>query len=170
MERKKNYFNFVAQTTIDMTTRIENEDVFHLLTGRTSLNVNRFLSHNLKEAGISLTREQWSVLAVLWKIDGCTQQMLADATDRGRAGITRLIDNLERDNFVQRRADKNDRRSNLIFLTSKGKQIEQDVVKVLNDTVAAITKDISDEEIKSLREIMERINENILELEIHQES
>ena len=149
-----------------MTTRIVNEDVFHLLIGRTPQNLNRFLSHNLKEAGIPMTREQWSVMAVLWKTDGCTQQILADATHRGRAGITRLIDNLEKEGYVERRPDKKDRRSNLIFLTSKGKAIENQVVAVLKATVSAITKDISDKEVNQLREILSKINANILELEL----
>jgi len=153
-----------------MTTRIEDEDILHLLTGRTPLNLNRFLSYNLKEAGISLTKEQWSVMAVLWKNDGCTQQVLADATDRGRAGITRLLDNLEKEGFIERRASKADRRANLIFLTKRGIAIEKEVVAVVEETISAITKNISDDEIKRLRIIFEKINKNILEIGIHQES
>lgn len=149
-----------------MTTRIKNEDVFHLLTGRTPQNMNRFLSHRLKESNISLTKEQWSVMAVLWKTDGCTQQLLADATYRDRAGITRLVDNLEKEGFVERRPDANDRRSNLISLTPKGRSIEKEVVEILDDAVGAITKDIEDKDLAVLREILTHINKNILELEL----
>lgn len=153
-----------------MTTRIESEDILHLLTGRTPLNLNRFLSQNLKEAGISLTKEQWSVMAVLWKSDGCTQQTLADETYRDRAGVTRLLDNLEKDGYVERRPHKTDRRTNLIYLTPKGRAVEKEVVDVLDETVSAITKDISDEEINRLRQIFRQINQNIQELEIHHQS
>lgn len=149
-----------------MTTRIIKADVFHLLIGRTPQNLNRFLSHNLKDSGIPMTKEQWSVMAVLWDTDGCTQQFLADATHRGRAGITRLLDNLEKEGYVERRPDPNDRRSNLIFLTQKGNAIQEQVVSVLNETVRAITKDISDEDIRDLRETLAQINSNILELEL----
>lgn len=153
-----------------MTTRLESEDILHLLTGRTPLNLNRFLSNNFKDAGISLTKEQWSVMAVLWEKDGCTQQMLADATYRDRAGVTRLLDNLQKDGYVERRPHKTDRRTNLIYLTKKGKAIEKEVVDVLNDTVTTLTKDISDEEIRSLKHILRQINKNIQELEIHQKA
>lgn len=149
-----------------MTTRIKNEDILHLLTGRTPLNLNRFLSQNLKEAGISLTKEQWSVMAVLWKTDGCTQQVLADATYRGRAGITRLLDNLEKERYIQRRSSETDRRTNLVFLTKKGKDIEKEVVDVVEETIRAMTKNISDKEIKELRDIFEKINKNIIEIGI----
>lgn len=149
-----------------MTTRIIKEDVFNLLIGRTPQNLNRFLSHSLKESGIPMTKEQWSVMAVLWENDGCAQQVLADATSRERAGITRLLDNLEKEGYVERRPDPNDRRSNLVFLTKKGKSIQQKVVSVLSETVSAITKDISDEDIRRMRETLSQINTNILELEL----
>lgn len=149
-----------------MATKIYKEDVFHLLIGRTPQNLNRFLSHNLKNSGIPMTKEQWSVMAVLWETDGCTQQILADATHRGRAGITRLLDNLEKEGYVKRQPDPNDRRSNLIFLTEKGSAIQQQVVSVLNEIVRAITRNILDEDIRHLRETLSQINSNILELEL----
>ena len=41
-----------------MTTRIGNEDILNLLTGRTPLTINRLLGYYLKESGIVLTKEQ----------------------------------------------------------------------------------------------------------------
>ncbi|MCO6497898.1 MAG: MarR family transcriptional regulator [Chitinophagaceae bacterium] len=146
-----------------MTTRIKNEDTLNLLTGRTPLNINRLLSYFLKESDISLTKEQWSVMAVLWKNDGCTQQVIADATYRDRPGTTRLLDNLEKDGFIERRADKTDRRANLIYLTKKGKSVEKSVVEALDKTINVATKGINDQKINLLREIFEQINTNIQE-------
>lgn len=144
-----------------MTTRIRNEDIINLLTGRTPLSINRLLSFFLKESNISLSKEQWSIMAVLWKNDGCTQQAIADATYRDRPGTTRLLDNLQKDGFIERKADKSDRRTNLIYLTQKGKSIEKAVVNALNKTIDVATKGISDQKINTLREIFEQINKNI---------
>lgn len=146
-----------------MTTRIKNEDILNLLTGRTPLNINRLLSFFLRESKISLSKEQWSVMAVLWKNDGCTQQVIADATYRDRPGTTRLLDNLQKDGFIERRSDKSDRRTNLIYLTKKGKSIEQSVVDALNKTIDVATKGISDQKINILRKVLEEINNNIQE-------
>lgn len=148
------------------TTRFVNEDIIHLLTGRTPMSLSRLFSIYLREADISVTKEQWSILAVLWKKDGVTQQYLADKTFRDRAGITRLLDNLQKAGFVERRPDKEDRRTNCIFLTEKGKAIEEDVVEVLDDVVHSITHNIPDEDIERLREIFDQINQNIQKLEI----
>lgn len=147
------------------TTRIKNEDIIHLLTGRTPLSLSRIFSIHLREANISVTKEQWSLLAVLWKKDGVTQQFLAEKTFRDRAGITRLLDNLQRVGLVERRPDKDDRRTNCIFLTKKGRAIEKDVVEVLEQVVQNITKNISDEDIEHLRSVFNQINENIQKLE-----
>lgn len=144
-----------------MTTTIENEDILHLLTGRTPLNLNRLLSYYLKESGTALTKEQWSVMAVLWKSDGCTQQVLADETYRDRPGITRLLDNLEKEGFIERRPHATDRRTNLIFLTKKGKDVRRPVMKALDKTIQAATVNISDKQLNELRTIFDQIYKNI---------
>lgn len=148
-----------------MTTTINKEDILHLLTGRTPLGINRLISHQMKEYNISLTKEQWSILAVLWEEDGCTQQKLADATYRDRPGVSRLLDNLQKEQFIERRPDADDRRINLIYLTEKGKMIQEPVLEALNNTVAAITQNISEEQIDNLRETLDQINENIRRIE-----
>lgn len=149
-----------------MTTRIKNEDIFNLLTGRTPLSINRLLSYFLKESGISLTKEQWSVMAVLWDKDGCTQQVIATATYRDRPGTTRLLDNLEKQGYIERKPEIADRRTNLIYLTKKGKSIEQKVISALNKTIDLATQNITDRQISSLRNIFGQINKNIQELEL----
>lgn len=144
---------------------LSNENKYNLLAGRVPMLVNRFLSQQLKNEGIPLTREQWSVLAVLWKSDGCPQQHIADATYRDKPGITRLIDNLEKDNLVERRNDKNDRRLNLIFLTPKGRAIEDKVMKVANETLEKATENLSEQEILTIKNGFEKIYENIKKYE-----
>lgn len=146
-----------------MTTRFKNEDVLHLLTGRTPLSVNRLLSYYIKESGISLTKEQWSIMAVLWENDGCTQQVLADATYRDRPGITRLVDNLEKEGYIQRKAHPTDRRTNLIYLTKKGKEAEKPVVNALDETIQVATQNLSDKQLNDLRKTLDQIHNNIQE-------
>lgn len=148
-----------------MTTILTNEDIMHLLTGRTPLNLNRLLSHYLKKEGIPLTKEQWSVMAVLWKREGCTQQYLAEATFRDRPSITRLLDNLQKEGFIERKAHKTDRRTNLIYLTKKGLEVKDFVVIALNKTIEVATRNIQNEQLENLRNTFEQINQNIQDLE-----
>ena len=140
---------------------LSHENKFNLLAGRVPLLLNRFISQQFKKAGIVLTREQWSVLAVLWKKDGCSQQVIADETSRDKPGVTRLIDNLVKEGYVERRNDPNDRRLNLIYLTKKGKNIEQSVLELVNETIEIATKGLTEEEILFIRDCFETVYDNI---------
>lgn len=142
-------------------TLITNENKYNLLAGRVPLLLNRFLSQQFKSKNIDLTREQWSVLAVLWKSDGCPQQVIADTTSRDKPSITRLIDNLVKEGYVERKSDENDRRLNLIFLTEKGKTIQAKVMEVVNDTIEKATDGLSEEQIFAVRDAFQIVYENI---------
>lgn len=89
---------------MDKLDLVSSENKYNLLSGRVALLLNRFLSQQFKNKGISLTREQWSVLAVLWKADGCSQQMIANSTSRDKPSVTRLIDNLVKEGYVKRKS------------------------------------------------------------------
>jgi|SRR5690554_2545607 len=141
------------------------ENKFNLLAGRVPLLLNRFISQNFKRDGIELTREQWSVLAVLWKNDGCSQQVIADETSRDKPSVTRLIDNLVKEGYVERRNDEKDRRLNLIFLTEKGKEIEASVLDSVNETIGIATKGLSEEQILFIRDCFQIVYDNIKSIE-----
>lgn len=144
---------------------LSNEDKYNLLAGRVPMLVNRFLSQQLNANNIPLTREQWSILAVLWNKDGASQQMIADATYRDKPSITRLVDRLEKEDLVERRNDPNDRRLNLIFLTKKGKAIKKEVMGVVNDTLEKATENLTEEEIKIIKGGFEKIYQNVKQYE-----
>lgn len=141
------------------------ENKFNLLAGRVPLLLNRFISQNFKRDGIELSREQWSVLAVLWKNDGCSQQVIADETSRDKPSVTRLIDNLVKEGYVERRNDEKDRRLNLIFLTEKGKEIEASVLDSVNETIGIATKGLSEEQILFIRDCFHVVYDNIKSVE-----
>lgn len=144
---------------------LSHENMFNLLAGRVPLLLNRFISQQFKKAGIELTREQWSVLAVLWKNDGCSQQVIADETSRDKPSVTRLIDNLVKEGYVERRNDPDDRRLNLIFLTNKGKNIEPSVLESVNETIEIATKGLTEEEILFIRDCFQTVYDNIKSVE-----
>lgn len=150
---------------MNTTDILTSENKYDLLAGRVPLLLNRFLSQKLKLKGIGLTREQWSVLAILWKEDGCSQQTIADATNRDKPSITRLIDNLVKEGFVSREHHKTDRRTNLIYLTDKGKGIKQSVMEVVNETIDQSTEGLNQEQILIIRDAFQLIYNNIKKYE-----
>ena len=140
---------------------LTNENKFNLLAGRVPLLLNRFLSQQFKAKGLLLTREQWSVLAVLWKTDGCSQQLIADTTSRDKPSVTRLIDNLVKEGYVTRKSHETDRRTNLIYLTEKGKDVKPLVMEVVDETIMLSTEGLNEEEIDIIRNAFQLIFNNI---------
>lgn len=146
-----------------MLTFLEQEDIYHLIVNRTAMAMSRAINANFKRHDIPITKEQFSVLVVLWKQDGCSQQHLAEKTYRDKPGITRLIDHLERDGFVVRKHDPHDRRSNLIFLTPKGRSLEKTVVASVHQTLERATQNIPEQDLKHLKQTLNAVYKNLEE-------
>lgn len=137
------------------------QDRYNLLTGNVPLLFNRFLGQQFKLNNINLTREQWSVLVPLWKQQGCSQQAIADFTHRDKPSITRLIDQLEKEGYVERMSHPTDRRQNLIFLTNKGKEIEEKVMYIVNNVTERATRGLSENQIMEIKNFFQHIQNNI---------
>ena len=144
-----------------METIFTPENLYGILPGRTHSAFNRALLNNFRKNNIALTKEQWTILGVLWQDDGCSQQTLADRTYKDKPGITRLIDNLEKESLVERRPDTKDRRLNLIFLTSKGKAIEKEVIEIVNQTINDTVKGIDPQNLKIVKDTFLQIYDNL---------
>lgn len=137
------------------------ELLFALISGKLSAAVNRRLYRTFRQCGIEVTPEQWTVLYYLWSRDGVTQQELCNSTFKDKPSMTRLIDNLEKLNCVQRIPSKTDRRINIIRLTPRGKELEQLskplVFNVIRDALAELTQ----EEIEVSYRVLIRIFDNL---------
>lgn len=140
---------------------VSQEYFYNFLTGKYSIAVMRRLQRNLKEAGLSITSEQWSIMYNLWVEEGLTQQELAIRTFRDKPSVTRLINNLERLNLVIRVNDKNDRRSNLIYLTKIGRKMKEEGMKQANNTIEQALGGLSEDQIALSHTTLHRVLFNL---------
>lgn len=114
---------------------------------------------------LHVTRSQWWVLANLSRHDsqGMIQTELAEVMDVGKVTLGGLIDRLQANGLVERRADPKDRRVKRIHMTSKGKNLLaklQKNAKVVNDE---ITSDLSEKEIEQVENALFKIKQRLLE-------
>ncbi|MGN6341079.1 MAG: MarR family winged helix-turn-helix transcriptional regulator [Ginsengibacter sp.] len=144
-----------------LNNQFKRGELYSFITGKASTAVARRLQKNFKDAGIEITIEQWSVLYHLWKQDGQSQQQLCEATFRDKPSITRLVDNLEKSKLVKRVASKNDRRSNIIFLTKEAKNLEQTTMEVANLTLNEALEGVTKEQIEIAKEVLQIVYENL---------
>jgi DNA-binding MarR family transcriptional regulator len=136
-------------------------ELYSFMTGKASTAIARRLQKNMKQAGIDITVEQWSVLYHLWKNDGMSQQDLCNSTFRDKPSITRLVDNLEKLKLVKRVASKSDRRINQVFLTETGKELDDKTMKVANDTLNEALVGVSNDKVDIAKEVLQVVYDNL---------
>ncbi|EGK02973.1 MULTISPECIES: MarR family winged helix-turn-helix transcriptional regulator [Dysgonomonas] len=137
--------------------------IFPIINGKVSMAINRMMYRNLRKEGLDITPEQWTVLAFLWREDGVTQQTLCNSTFKDKPSMTRLIDNLAKQNLVYRNASTIDRRSNYIFLTDLGKSIKDKANKAVYQTMDAALAGIDEDGLKQVRFLLAAVFGNIRE-------
>ena len=134
--------------------------IFAILNGKVSAAINRKLYRNFREEGMELTPEQWTVLLSLWEKDGVPQQELCNATFKDKPSMTRLIDNMERQNMVVRIASKEDRRTNLIHLTRFGRELEERAHRAAHRTLEEALEGVTAEELRVSQEVLRKVFSN----------
>ncbi|WP_135444807.1 MarR family winged helix-turn-helix transcriptional regulator [Vibrio tasmaniensis] len=82
----------------------------------------------LKEHGLTIAL--WPTLMCLWEEEGITQRDIAAKSKVENSTTTRTLDKLEKLELVERRADPNSRRSFRIYLTEKGKALEEQLISI----------------------------------------
>ena len=87
--------------------------------------VSSHLLRSLKSLG--LTMSQLGVLEALLHLGPMCQRQMGDKLLMSRANMTTVVDNLERDGYVQRIRSKEDRRLLLLHLTEKGEELIRSV-------------------------------------------
>src|SRR3979411_2733646 len=67
-------------------------------------------------ARYGITRAQWAVLAKVERAEGLKQTELAEQMEMQPITLTRLIDGLSDNGWIERRSDDSDRRVNRLYL------------------------------------------------------
>src|ERR1041384_4237592 len=86
----------------------------------------------VRELGI--TRAQWLVLTRLHRHPGLSQSELAELMEVERASAGRMIDRMEANGWVERRALTGDRRVKRVYLTAEAEQVHRRIWRGAEDT------------------------------------
>ncbi len=135
-----------------------NSSIGYLLANAHKLTMG-MLAECLAPKGV--TPAQWQVLVVLWEEDGIVQRELAERMVIEQATLTRTLDRMERDGFVERRRDEHDRRRFRVFVTETGFGLINLLVPEAMKTLAAVTEGFSEEEAELFRSFLRRIIGNV---------
>ena len=112
-------------------------------------------------APYKLTVEQFQTLKILSIETGLAQRQLCQKTNKSPANMTRILDRFEVKSLIARRADPNDRRVYLVYLTGKGRSLLGDVMGVFELFSAQLHKGITTEMDQIARKVLGIMDANI---------
>lgn len=139
----------------------EFEDTLLPWMGRTMKLVDTYITSQLIEHNIDLTKVQLILLKILYANDGQPQNDLALLTNRDKASLARLLDVVERKGLVVRVPSKEDRRIKLVHITKKGMEYYERARPLVIEIIKKVQQGISDKEIRFIIEKLKHMQLNL---------
>lgn len=106
------------------------------------------------------TRAQWGVLSRLRRQEGLNQAALADQMDLQPISLARLLDRLQAQDLIERRADPTDRRAYRLFLTPDGHKLVNDLDGVRTQIADEVLADASDDDLAAALDLLAMVRES----------
>lgn len=105
-----------------------------------------------------LNHSEGNVLFYLYKDgDGISQKTLKENLAVDKATVSRSVSSLLKKGYLKKESSPEDGRINLIYLTSKGEQMEAKINNIYQKWFAIFTDEISDEDAKKVLETLKKM-------------
>lgn len=120
----------------------------------------QFAQKRLKDAGFTITIDQWLVIKAILENPSIPQNEIGDLVFKDNASVTRIMSHLEKAGYLLRTVNESDRRKINLKVTRKGEKIIQAVQELVTKNRKDALAGISEEEIAIAHGVMARIAEN----------
>src|ERR1700761_527251 len=112
-------------------------------------------------ARYGITRAQWAVLAKVERTEGLKQTELAELMEMQPITLTRLVDKLCDNGWIERRSDDTDRRVNRLYLRKAARPLLGKLSGLRSELTATALEGISPSDAQRLLTQLETIKENV---------
>jgi DNA-binding MarR family transcriptional regulator len=136
-----------------------------MLIAKTRKLVFTTATRRLDESGESMLA--WQVLAVLIRAGKLTQTQVAVALAQHPAGVSRLVDDLEKQGYVARCRDSEDRRRVHVEATARGQRRFRAILPEVIRGVGQALDPLSDAERRVLRDLLRKVVSQDPDWKIH---
>ncbi|GAK40742.1 MarR family winged helix-turn-helix transcriptional regulator [Paenibacillus urinalis] len=126
---------------------------------KVSSQMRRDYSESLRELNLYVGQD--NLLSRLWSGDGITQMQLCEHLKCEPPTVTNMVKSLEQNGFIHRKRDKEDARVMRIYLTDKGKELEEPVGIKWKQQQEKLLHLMSAEERLILRDLLKRMEKNL---------
>jgi len=107
---------------------------------------------------LQLTLPQCKTLGYLSRNEGVSQVRLAELAEIDPMSMVRILDYMEAEGWVERRADPNDRRARRLFIKAKARAILDEIWQLADATRTEFLGALSAEECLRLIDMLERVH------------
>lgn len=107
---------------------------------------------------LQLTLPQCKVLGYLARNEGVSQARLAETAEIDPMSLVRILDYMEAEGWVERRADPNDRRARCLYIKEKARAILDEIWQLADATRTEFLDALSVKECAQLIDMLERIH------------
>src|SRR4029434_2759923 len=112
-------------------------------------------------ARYGITRAQWAVLAKVERTEGLKQSELAEQMEMQPITLTRLIDKLCDNGWIERRGDESDRRVNRLYLRKAARPLLGKLAGLRSELTATALEGIHPADAHRMLAQLEAIKENV---------
>jgi DNA-binding MarR family transcriptional regulator len=147
-----------------MENEVETQETIGSLITKSYWYLKTYFNKLLKENEIGITTEQFSVMMAVYTNSGITQSEIAQMVIKDKTNITRIIDLLEKSNFIRRKRDRNDRRIYRIYLTQIGNTILKKVFPITEQVDKNGLSNLKINQISELKKSLAKVRETYKEL------
>jgi MarR family transcriptional regulator, transcriptional regulator for hemolysin len=134
----------------------------YVLKDTSKLYVQRF-EERARELGLTLP--QCKALAYLSRSEGMSQVELASSAEIDPMTMVRILDRMELDGWVERRADPDDRRARRLYLKPKSKPLLEAIDRVSTATRDEALAGLTEAEADLLMTALQKVRHNIASLQ-----
>lgn len=138
---------------------MEIQNILGYLLNTSARFIKRKMDKNLES--FNLTTSQWAILKLLYTKNELTQAQIANELMADRATTGTVILNLYEKEYINKIIDKNDRRSCIISLTQKAKDIVNQIELLADNITKEALAEVSEEDLKVLYDVLKQIINNL---------
>lgn len=148
-----------VSNNLKMIASIPSKTVFHIIE-RTIKQYRKFAQKNISLVVNDITIDQAMVLAFLEKHPDLSQKEIASLVFKDNASMTRMINLMVTKKYLNRSINPKNRRRFNLEITTKGKQVLENLGPIVNDNRNKALNGVTEEELLQLESILKKIVSN----------
>ncbi|PTU83780.1 MarR family transcriptional regulator [Staphylococcus pasteuri] len=118
---------------------------------------------NIEFKDLKLSKGQFIYLVRICENPGMIQEQLVDMLKIDRATASRSIKNLEKNNFIYKTYNENNKKNKLLYPTEKGQKLYPFIIRENNHSNEVALEGFNNKEIDELSKMLNRVKHNISE-------